>query len=225
MSHATLDSIVPHIHVNIIKLRNITCTLVATDVILRSLVCTYTKSGNAHCGTPGLQPARPGSLGACPIRPARAARPGLACRRILFSSSMTSIRERHGGWFLSPSLLALIARSLASSSASSFWCGPACRSAHWAGATWQRSSTTSLSSTNPEASSSTRLYAYKQFASYITLSHSYYCYVGESIDMIHLSRFWKLIGMWRKNPLFHLAQNLGPCKSGSASIYSRIAQF
>lgn len=137
---------------------------------------------------------------------------------------MTSIRERHGGWFLSPSLLALKARSLASS-ASSFWCGPAGRSAHWAGATWQRSSTTSLLLTSPEASSSTRLYACKQLTSYITLSHSYYCYVGESTDMIHLSRSWKLIGMRRENPVFHLAQNVGPCKSGSVSIYSRIAQF
>jgi hypothetical protein len=31
--------IIPHIHVNTTKLRNITCTLVATNVILRSLEC------------------------------------------------------------------------------------------------------------------------------------------------------------------------------------------
>lgn len=84
---------------------------------------------------------------------------------------------------VSVSLVARFDRSL-SSSALSFSCWPACRSAHWVGATWQRSSTTSLSSTNPEASSSTRLSAYKQFTSYIMLSHSYYCYVGESIDGI-----------------------------------------
>jgi hypothetical protein len=34
------NSIVSHIHVNTTKLRNITCTLVATCVILRSLECT-----------------------------------------------------------------------------------------------------------------------------------------------------------------------------------------
>ena len=34
------DSIVSHIHVNTTKLRNITCTLVATSVILRGLECT-----------------------------------------------------------------------------------------------------------------------------------------------------------------------------------------
>jgi hypothetical protein len=34
------NSIVSHIHVNIAKLCNITCTLVATGVILRSLECT-----------------------------------------------------------------------------------------------------------------------------------------------------------------------------------------
>jgi len=34
-------SIVSCIHVNITKLRNITCTLVVTSVILRSLECTY----------------------------------------------------------------------------------------------------------------------------------------------------------------------------------------
>jgi hypothetical protein len=34
------NSIVSHIHVNTTELRNITCTLVATSVILRSLECT-----------------------------------------------------------------------------------------------------------------------------------------------------------------------------------------
>jgi hypothetical protein len=35
------NSIVSCIHVNTTKLRNITCTLVVTSVILRSLECTY----------------------------------------------------------------------------------------------------------------------------------------------------------------------------------------
>ena len=40
----TNNSIISHIHVNTTKLHNITCTLVATGVILRSVECTSTMS-------------------------------------------------------------------------------------------------------------------------------------------------------------------------------------
>ena len=40
MSHAYTNSIASGIHVNITKLRNITCTLVATGVILQSFECS-----------------------------------------------------------------------------------------------------------------------------------------------------------------------------------------
>ena len=57
VSHATQILIISRIHVNTTKLRNITCTLVASGVILRSLECIQTKKWyrkqNSHTiGTP-----------------------------------------------------------------------------------------------------------------------------------------------------------------------------
>ena len=51
------DSTTPRIHVNTTKLRNITCTLVATGVILRSLECNW-----FDLQTLGSQPITPKNL-------------------------------------------------------------------------------------------------------------------------------------------------------------------
>jgi hypothetical protein len=51
MSHATLVPIY-HIHVNIAKLLDIPCTLVATNVTSQSLECTHTSTLNSVMSTP-----------------------------------------------------------------------------------------------------------------------------------------------------------------------------